>query len=308
MRPEILVVGPLALGLGLAVPRHAAAASAVSADYSMAAQAVLPGAAFGARSVSYAMEATIEMARGTWASSVNYLQHTGFTPALARVETVIVDPPAVAEATFHSVAMELILDDGTSFPALGNAVVEALAAPITAVGPELDHLGIGPVIRETFGELTLATEDGPRVARVRVLDTLPDNFGSYAGDGLPDAWQGQYFGEENPAAGPLRDPDGDAQDNRFEYIAGLNPTNALSRLVVSIEPPEGDGGEVRLRLGPAVAGRRYRVEQSAQVTARSWGLVGEREPVGLVGNEILTFAIPAREAHLFLRVRVERIR
>ena len=36
-----------------------------------------------------------------------------------------------------------------------------------------------------------------------VLNVNQDNFGSYAGDGIGDDWQVQYFGlPSNPAAGP----------------------------------------------------------------------------------------------------------
>lgn len=46
------------------------------------------------------------------------------------------------------------------------------------------------------------------------------------GDGMPDAWELQYFGNTtNTAAG---DFDGDAVNNLREYQRGTNPTNALS--------------------------------------------------------------------------------
>ena len=36
-----------------------------------------------------------------------------------------------------------------------------------------------------------------------VLDTDPDNYGSYAGDGLDDDWQFNFFGPDNPLAVPV---------------------------------------------------------------------------------------------------------
>ena len=47
-----------------------------------------------------------------------------------------------------------------------------------------------------------------------MLDTIADNFGTYAGDGLGDDWQVQYFGLSNPNAAPLLDPDFDGHNNR----------------------------------------------------------------------------------------------
>ena len=63
--------------------------------------------------------------------------------------------------------------------------------------------------------------------------------GSYAADGVGDDWQFQYFGLNNPNAAPLLDPDGDGQNNLFEFTAGLVPTNPLSRFLVSIAPVPG---------------------------------------------------------------------
>ena len=68
----------------------------------------------------------------------------------------------------------------------------------------------------------------------------------------------QYFGlPPNPAAGPLLDPDGDGQNNRFEWIAGLIPTDANSVFKLSIV---GSAQGANLIFGPTVAGRTYTVK------------------------------------------------
>jgi hypothetical protein len=47
---------------------------------------------------------------------------------------------------------------------------------------------------------------------------------------LPDAWETRYgFATNNPADG-LLDPDNDRMNNRAEYLAGTDPTNAVSLL------------------------------------------------------------------------------
>jgi hypothetical protein len=46
------------------------------------------------------------------------------------------------------------------------------------------------------------------------------------GDGLPDAWETQYFG--STGANPGTDADGDGGSNLHEFLAGTNPTNAAS--------------------------------------------------------------------------------
>ena len=78
--------------------------------------------------------------------------------------------------------------------------------------------------------------DGRRIMGHDLLDNIPDNFGSYAGDGLGDDWQVQYFGQNNPNAGPLRDPNGDGQTNAFEDTAGLVPNDPNSRFTFTIAP------------------------------------------------------------------------
>jgi len=59
---------------------------------------------------------------------------------------------------------------------------------------------------------------------VRVIYATGDFDGN--GDGLPDAWQIQYFGSVRAAnAAPTADPDGDGLNNLEEYRLGTNPQN-----------------------------------------------------------------------------------
>lgn len=103
-----------------------------------------------------------------------------------------------------------------------------------------------------------------------MLDTIPDNFGSYAGDDLGDDWQFDHFGLDNPLAGPLLDPDGDGQNNLFEFTAGLIPTNPLSRFLITIAPVPGQATQKDIIFDPIVAGRSYTVLTSLDLTNSSW--------------------------------------
>lgn len=59
---------------------------------------------------------------------------------------------------------------------------------------------------------------------------LPSAFDS-DGDGLPDAWESQFF--NNPTfALAGHDADSDGKSNIEEYLAGTNPTNTLSRFKI----------------------------------------------------------------------------
>ncbi len=93
-----------------------------------------------------------------------------------------------------------------------------------------------------------------------VLDSNPDNLGTYAGDGLPDSWQVQYFGVNNPSAASTADPDGDGQNNQFEYTTGVSPTNAASLFVLRIESVATQPRRKRLIFSPRWSDRIYTPE------------------------------------------------
>lgn len=97
-----------------------------------------------------------------------------------------------------------------------------------------------------------------------------DDWDGYVGDLIDDAWQVHYFGTNNPLAGPLMDPDGDGQTNRFEYIAGTDPTNALSRLVFWIEPETNPPTHRHLFFDPRFADRSHTVQFRTNVASGSF--------------------------------------
>ena len=103
-----------------------------------------------------------------------------------------------------------------------------------------------------------------------VLNTTPDNFGSYAGDGLGDDWQVQFFGLNNPNAAPLLDPDGDGQTNAFEFTAGLVPTDPASRFVLTISDIPGQPIWKKLTFRPRLLDRTYTVKAKARLLTGSY--------------------------------------
>ena len=184
---------------------------------------------------------------------------TGYMGQLFEVAGLVLNSgaPGVNEAGTLQLAAWQLLDDAT-FLAVDAGAVNwgVVSGPVTGVSASglatagLTYQNTPATVQGTFGGFNGSLN-------FTVLDSIPDNFGTYAGDGLGDDWQVQYFGlPPNPAAGPLRDPDGDGQNNRYEWIAGLNPTDPASvfklRISRSLQYPQ-------LFFGPIVRGRTYTV-------------------------------------------------
>ncbi len=78
------------------------------------------------------------------------------------------------------------------------------------------------------------------------------------GDGLPNAWENQYFGGPTNAL-PTAALDGDGANNLTEYISGYDPTDSTSVFTITdfTPPPTGDAPFI-LSWNP-VAGRIYSI-------------------------------------------------
>ncbi|MBS0658553.1 MAG: hypothetical protein JSR82_09960 [Verrucomicrobia bacterium] len=137
-----------------------------------------------------------------------------------------------------------------------------------------------------------------------VLDALPDNFGSYAGDGIDDSWQVQYFGLNNPNAAPGVDFSGTGQTNLFKFLAGLDPLDARSRFVVSAAPVVGQPSQRVLTFNPVVAGRTYTVRASADLTTPGWTTLSG--PVQINGNQGTFTDLNATGARRFYEVQITK--
>lgn len=164
------------------------------------------------------------------------------------------------------------LDDGSvSILSHLDFSYSVFAGPITAVLAS-GLVETGPVYENTpaIVQATSRYFQGPIFLNLTILDTLPDNFGTYAADGLPDAWQIGYFGLDNPLAAALLDPDGDGQSNRFEYVAGLVPTDSLSRFELVISEVAGQPGQKELKFSPTLVDRTYTVKSNTTLTSGTW--------------------------------------
>lgn len=194
-------------------------------DYTLTPLANANGGLSGS-SAEYALtSATTPGGHGT---STSYTARTGFAGQLGAPVSLSISAPAltVEETATRQLVAELLYDDGSRSPVLDVSwsVLSGPVAQISATGlatpaavyqdtPAVVRGGNGPF----SGELTIT-----------ILNSAPDNYGTYAADGLPDSWQIQYFGFDAPKAGKYDDFDGDEVGNLIEFASGTHPASAAS--------------------------------------------------------------------------------
>jgi hypothetical protein len=138
---------------------------------------------------------------------------------------------------------------------------------------------------------------------VTINDVNPDNFGLYAADGIPDLWQKGYFGLDNPLAAPGEDPDGDNQNNLFEYLSGYSPADgaAFLRLSITGKSPT----HANLALSRVLSTTRYIIKESTTLGAAPdpWSEAATLEPA--TTQDDFPFSLPSPGAENFFRVQLE---
>ncbi len=212
-------------------------------------------------------------ASGETAISSSVLSYSGFIGQLYDI-TVGFGISALQSTIDESSTRQLIpynlLDDTTGLAFAADEVSWSITAgPLTGI--DADGLATADVVFED----TPSTIEGAFLSNtvsfdLLVLDTLPDNFGPYAGDELSDAWQIQFFGQDNPDAGPLQDPDGDGQNNLFEQLAMVDPTDPDSTFNSFLRECAGQLNQQEIVFSPVFAERSYTVQQSVDLSDDSW--------------------------------------
>jgi hypothetical protein len=94
------------------------------------------------------------------------------------------------------------------------------------------------------------------------------------GDGIPAWWKTQYFGASGAAFDPNRDSDGDGMADGKEYVAGTDPTNAVSCLGIEAISV-GMGGAWVGWKGGTVATQYL---EAGDVAAGSWRVIFTNVP------------------------------
>lgn len=253
--------------LAAAVPFLGFAEARSSSNYSITTDTIDSGGTKSS-SVSYSIDSSLGAIGGlALVVSPDQRLKGGYAGQLYEINSLqlAASPTNITENGTSQLAVSALLDDSTTlalFPS--NVSWSIVSGPLNSITPnglvaaaavyQDSPTGVRADFGQTFGTLGLT-----------VLDSNPDNFGTYAGDNLPDWWQVQYFGVNNPSAAPGIDADGTGQNNRFKYIAGLNPTNPASIFVFRIG--NAAPGQKQIIFTPALSDRVYTVHFATNLTA-----------------------------------------
>ncbi|MCU0779643.1 MAG: hypothetical protein MUF04_00920 [Akkermansiaceae bacterium] len=305
MKPQ--PIPSIALVLTVFCP-HARAASSASADYAITADAVNPGGAVVA-SANYRIDASAGNIAGiSNEAAAGYTLKHGFAGQLydATALQPAATPSTLDENNTRQLDLAQLMDDGTSLPlAPAAAAWSVVSGPVTGISAG-GLATAGTVYQDTAATVRAEWQGLAGTLDLTVINTGTDDYGLYAADGLPDDWQVLYFGIGNPLAGPLMDPDGDSQNNSFEFTAGLDPTNPLSRFLLRIEPVPGQPQQKNLVFGPIASDLTYQVLRSSGLTPASWQPLAGTPPTTDDGNQRTVTDTSATEPAMFYRVEIQR--
>lgn len=269
LRRQIPSIGFTML-LAFATSTHAGPRS--SADYSVTADTADAG---GQRSISASYKNDASAGGITGISTASAPDQTAKAGYLGQLTEVLLlqltaTPATVNETESARLGALQLFDDDSLNPLTATQVSwGVLSGPLSGID------GNGIATAATVYQKTAATAQGAYAGAtgkldITVLDSIADNFGSYVADGLADDWQVQYFGLANPLAAPQLDPDGDGQHNRFEFSAGLVPTDPLSRFSLTIAQMPGEPEQMKVIFHPVIAGRSYTVMTSPDPGVAAW--------------------------------------
>lgn len=260
--------GVTALLLALAASAHAGPRT--STDYNVPADTADAGGQ-PISSATYTNDGSLGGISGiSMVASLAQTAKTGYLGQLTEVTALqlAATPTTVNETATRQLSAAQLLDDGSLIALAASDVTWSVASgPLTGI----DANGLATTATVYLDTAASAQGDYAGASgslALAVLDSIADNFGSYAGDGLGDDWQVQYFGADNASAAPELDPDGDGQTNSFEFTAGLDPTDSSSLFTVQIAGSS--EGSPQVSFDPVVADRTYTVKYKDSLDAATW--------------------------------------
>lgn len=223
-------------------------------------------------SLDYEVQASVNQGQGEVQQSADYAVYPHLPGQLyTPVEMQITAAPAtITENGTKQLAVTQVMDDATTLPLPAAEVTwQVLSGPVTSISAA-GVAQAGSVYENTAASVQGSASGVTGTLNLTVLDSIPDNFGSYAGDGLPDGWQVQNMGLSGTSGGPSLDPDGDGLSNLMEYALGMNPV-LQSSLPANAVLNAGNLEYTYTRSKSALTGGiQFQVQWSETLEASSW--------------------------------------
>lgn len=179
---------------------------------------------------------------------------------LTNVLAVNLAPPTIGETLSRQLAVQAVANDTTRVDLAPASVTWSSAGPVSI---NASGSATGSAVYQDTAATATATQGGATgQLALTILETLPDNFGLYGGDGIDDSWQIGFFGVDQAAGLATADPDGDGQNNHLEFLAETTPVDPLSQLRLRIENVPDKPGWKSLIFSPYSKKRSYEVKWS----------------------------------------------
>jgi hypothetical protein len=209
-------------------------------------------------------------------------------------------PTGVPETSSCQLSAISTNDDGTYTDVAVNWTV--LDGPLVSVDSNGTALA-GTVYRDSQAVVAASSLGLTGTVNLKVLDTLKDNYGLYAADGIADPWQVDYFGVDNTNGLASVDADHDGADNFSEFMAGTLPLNGSDVFGVRSlrrQSPE----QMELVLAPAFSNRIYSIEGCTNLHDANWvRLVSSGGPTQI--TQLVVADIPSLYKVMFYRASIE---
>ncbi len=221
--------------------------------------------------------------------------------------TLTAAPLTLSEGGTLQLAAWQSLDDATFLAVAATEVTWSVASgPLTSINAT-GFATAGLVFQNTAATAQGTSAGNTGSLNLTVLDSIPDNFGTYASDGVGDDWQVQYFGlPPNANAGPNADVSGTGQTNLFKYIAGLNPLDASSRFTLKIQSVPGQPAQKKLIFAPRLTDRTYTITSKPSLLTGSYAPLTNPSAPSDAGQERTITDLNATGTPKFYRVEITK--
>jgi hypothetical protein len=165
----------------------------------------------------------------------------------------------------------------------GNANLEEITVTIDELAMDVFEVTgernatLAPGASSAFGLYFSSATPGYRTASLRITsnDPVQNRFEIAAvarSLNEQEAWRNHYFADPDGLGdgADAADGDRDGNDNLFEFTAGLDPTDPLSRFRIRIEAGPDVPTQRAIVFWPLVAGRTYEVKVKADLSDAEW--------------------------------------